>query len=275
MSVAERRRLVRALTQSDFNRFAALSGDDNPIHVDPAYAARTRFGRTVSHRILLDSVLRGLAAELRPGAELVRNEIRFPAPTFAGEPMVFEVRAESGTVAFSCAREADGAVTCDGRFLFSSREAAAAERADEASQGKASSRSSVTRGTERPSRQEQLGDSAVTTRSFSAADVAEYAALGGEQPRDGLLPEPMISAVFSYLLGVHLPGPGANYLKQETDFIARARIGEGLVARVEVTRLRPEKSLVDLATLCTGEDGRTLASGRALIFVGARDGGAG
>ena len=37
----------RTLTQGDFDAFATLSGDDNPIHVDPAFAARTRFGRTL------------------------------------------------------------------------------------------------------------------------------------------------------------------------------------------------------------------------------------
>ena len=36
-----------------FDRFARLSGDDNPIHVDPAFSARTRFGRTVAHGMLL------------------------------------------------------------------------------------------------------------------------------------------------------------------------------------------------------------------------------
>ena len=101
-------------------------------------------------------------------------------------------------------------------------------------------------------------------------DVAEYAALGGETSPERLVPEPMISALFSYLLGVKLPGPGANYMKQETDFVSAARVGEPLTARVEVTRLRPDKSLVDLATPCTGSDGRTIATGRALIFVGDR-----
>ena len=41
-----RRTLEHAFAQDDFNRFAALSGDANPIHVDAAFAARTRFGPT-------------------------------------------------------------------------------------------------------------------------------------------------------------------------------------------------------------------------------------
>ena len=114
----------------------------------------------------------------------------------------------------------------------------------------------------------KIGDRSDVRRTFSAADVAEYIALGGETPPEGQLPAPLISALFSYLLGVKLPGPGANYLKQETDFLDAARVGEALTARVEVTRLRPEKCLVDLATTCHGADGRRIATGRALLWMG-------
>jgi len=44
-------------TQADFDAFAAVSGDDNPIHVDPEFSAHTRFGRTVAHGMLLYSRL--------------------------------------------------------------------------------------------------------------------------------------------------------------------------------------------------------------------------
>ena len=39
----EARIVERVLTQDEFDAFAKLSGDDNPIHVDPDFSARTRF----------------------------------------------------------------------------------------------------------------------------------------------------------------------------------------------------------------------------------------
>lgn len=107
-------RLERILTQADFDHFAALSGDDNPIHVDAVFSAATKFGRTVSHGVLLISILSSLVQRLRPGARVVRQDIRFPAPTYAGEPIVFEVEAVGDHV-FACRVVArDGVVTCDG-----------------------------------------------------------------------------------------------------------------------------------------------------------------
>lgn len=110
-----------SLTQAEFDLFALLSGDDNPIHVDPAFAARTRFGRTVAHGLHLCSILRGLAGRLRPGAGLAGQDVRFPAPTYAGEPMRFSARVagegDSITrVAVKAERLADGIVTCEGFF---------------------------------------------------------------------------------------------------------------------------------------------------------------
>lgn len=76
-----------ALTQEDFNRFADLSGDHNPIHVDPDYSAATRFGATVSHGMLLFTVLRGLVQTHYPGARLEAQDLMFPAPAYAGEQL--------------------------------------------------------------------------------------------------------------------------------------------------------------------------------------------
>ena len=112
-----------------------------------------------------------------------------------------------------------------------------------------------------------LGDSAEIKRCVSAQDVIDYAALSHHTIAGDRVPEPLIGALFSYLLGVRLPGRGANYLKQDTRFHQAARIGDALLARVKITRVRPEKQLVDLSTTCTDADGRLIASGRALVSV--------
>lgn len=112
--------LERTLTQEDFDCFAALSGDDNPIHLDPAFSARTRFGKTVSHGLLLSAILRGLLDQLLPGARQVSQQLMFPAPTFSDDPMRFVVTIEPGqeglvSASLSCTRIADGMVTCRGQ----------------------------------------------------------------------------------------------------------------------------------------------------------------
>lgn len=110
------------------------------------------------------------------------------------------------------------------------------------------------------------GARAECRRSFSAADLADYADLAGIAAGQGV-PEPLIGGMFSYLLGTRLPGPGTNYLKQQIIFHAPARPGEELTAAVEVSRVRPEKELVNLRTTCLGADGRLIAEGEALVLV--------
>ena len=112
-----------------------------------------------------------------------------------------------------------------------------------------------------------VGQKAEMTRAFSTDDVAGYIALGGHEVAHGEVPEPLVNALISRLLGVELPGQGTNYLKQECEFFETARVGETLTASVGITRLRPEKDLVDLRTCCVGEDGRRVSEGRALVYV--------
>lgn len=45
--------LTYTVTQQRIDRYAAASGDYNPIHIDPAFAAETPFGGTVAHGMLL------------------------------------------------------------------------------------------------------------------------------------------------------------------------------------------------------------------------------
>ncbi len=59
--------LQHRFSQDDFDRFAALTGDDNPIHVDPEFSARTRFGKIVAHGMLLYGMICRVLSTQFPG----------------------------------------------------------------------------------------------------------------------------------------------------------------------------------------------------------------
>lgn len=112
----------------------------------------------------------------------------------------------------------------------------------------------------------EVGQFAEMERRYSDTDLKRFSVVSGY--RDGTaVPEPLIAALFSYLLGVELPGPGTNYLKQDMRFHMPALANELLTARVEITRLRPDKHLVDLRSTCRRQDGALICEGRSLVLA--------
>ena len=75
----------------------------------------------------------------------------------------------------------------------------------------------------------------------------------------GLLSVGFLSAI----LGNILPGYGTIYLSQEVKFLAPARIGDTLIARVEVMELIPEKNRAKFRTTCMNQDGKLVVDGVA------------
>jgi len=55
---------VRPVTQEEVNRFAEMTGDTNPIHVDLDYAARSSFKGSIVHGYLTISLAAGLVYQL-------------------------------------------------------------------------------------------------------------------------------------------------------------------------------------------------------------------
>lgn len=113
----------------------------------------------------------------------------------------------------------------------------------------------------------KIGDTAEQSRRFTAQDMEDFATLAGLNTTPDHVPEPLIAALFSHLLGVELPGPGTNYLKQDIRYLTPAPREATITARVEITRLRPEKHLVDLWATARSGDGSLIAEGRALVLA--------
>ena len=78
------------IEQTAINGFAAATGDDQWIHVDPEAAARGPFGTTVAHGYLTLSLLPALLRELlqvtdaRMGVNYGIEKLRFTAPVPSG-----------------------------------------------------------------------------------------------------------------------------------------------------------------------------------------------
>jgi acyl dehydratase len=106
----------KTFSQEEFDLFAKISGDNNPIHVDPQYSANSRFGRTVSHGMLLYSVIWGLIKNHFPTARQQQQYLMFPAPTYTDEPMTVQLTGtRSGNrceIKGTMTRDQDGEVTC-------------------------------------------------------------------------------------------------------------------------------------------------------------------
>jgi acyl dehydratase len=85
------------ISQAMIDAYAALSGDFNPIHVDPAVAAASMFGGTVAHGCIpLEPIFQSIARWSGRG-ELPRDAVlrlRYRAPSRPGDV----IRSEAETV---------------------------------------------------------------------------------------------------------------------------------------------------------------------------------
>lgn len=94
IEVGDHASLAHAIVADDVSRFAALTGDHNPLHVDPEYARTTEFGKPVVHGMLSASFISTLIGMLLPGpgALWMSQTLDFKAPAFVGD--VIAVRGE-------------------------------------------------------------------------------------------------------------------------------------------------------------------------------------
>jgi acyl dehydratase len=71
------------------NQFADLTGDYHPLHVDPQFAARSRYGQRIAHGMLVLSLSTGMFP-MNPAAVVAfygMDGVRFVKPTFLGDTL--------------------------------------------------------------------------------------------------------------------------------------------------------------------------------------------
>jgi acyl dehydratase len=124
-AVGARATWTRTITADDVEAYAAITGDRNPLHFDPAFAERTRAGRLIVHGGLTTGLFNALVAmELPgPGSVFLHQEWDYPAPAFVGDTVtaeaeVIEARADKPITKLRCvARRSDGTEVLRGECL--------------------------------------------------------------------------------------------------------------------------------------------------------------
>ena len=113
--------LERTITQEQIDAYAIASGDHNPIHVDPAFAASTPFGGTIAHGMHILALIGELMHENRGDAWVTggRMKVRFKAPTHPGDTVTASAAVAKDTVeateyAVRCSNER-GDILIEGR----------------------------------------------------------------------------------------------------------------------------------------------------------------
>jgi 3-hydroxybutyryl-CoA dehydratase len=80
----------------------------------------------------------------------------------------------------------------------------------------------------------------------------------------------MISAgLISATIANDLPGPGTVYLSQTLKFKLPVFPGDTLTATIEVLKVREDKPIVTLSTVCTNQDDKLVLEGEAVVMVEA------
>jgi len=129
----------------------------------------------------------------------------------------------------------------------------------------------------------KIGDAATRTKTITDEDIRAFAELTGDynpvhlddayakgtrfgrRIAHGMLAASLVSAT----LANELPGRGTVYLSQSLRFVAPVFPGDTVTARVTVTRVREDKPVVTLETVCTNQRDEKLIEGEAVVLLTA------
>ena len=128
-----------------------------------------------------------------------------------------------------------------------------------------------------------LGMQAVYGKTLTDADVLMFTGVSGDtnplhQNRDFAsrtrFGEPIVhgmltASLISTLIGTRLPGPGCIYVTQSLKFKVPVRVGDTVVAKVEVIDIEVDRPFATLRTICE-VDGEVVLEGEAQVKVPAR-----
>ena len=89
LAIADGIEVSRLVTARDVELFAVVSGDHNPLHLDPEYAATTQFGECIGHGMLIGAFVSAVIGLefMGPGTVYLGQNLEFRSPIFLGDTL--------------------------------------------------------------------------------------------------------------------------------------------------------------------------------------------
>jgi 3-hydroxybutyryl-CoA dehydratase len=93
LSIGMSESYTRTVSEKDIRQFAEVSGDTNPLHLDEAFAATTRFKKRIAHGMLSGSYISTIVGTRLPGPGcLYRSQtLKFRAPVHINDEVTASV----------------------------------------------------------------------------------------------------------------------------------------------------------------------------------------
>jgi 3-hydroxybutyryl-CoA dehydratase len=83
----------KTITEKEVYGFAEVSGDFNPVHVDPEFAAQSMFKKQIAHGVLSGSLISTVLGTKLPGQDTIYmgQTFKFMAPVFFNDTLTAKV----------------------------------------------------------------------------------------------------------------------------------------------------------------------------------------
>jgi 3-hydroxybutyryl-CoA dehydratase len=93
LAVGQSATFTKTVTEADIVKFAEISGDTNPVHLDAAYAATTMFKQRIAHGMLSVGFISAVFGTVMPGpgSIYVAQNLKFKAPVKIGDTVTARV----------------------------------------------------------------------------------------------------------------------------------------------------------------------------------------
>jgi 3-hydroxybutyryl-CoA dehydratase len=88
VKIGDTAEFTKTISEQDIAAFAEVTGDNQPLHLDDSYAAKTRFKRRLAHGMLSAGFISAaLGTKLAPHATAIylSQSLRFLRPVFPGD----------------------------------------------------------------------------------------------------------------------------------------------------------------------------------------------